>query len=212
MVRLQTAGSCRSRSRSRCRAGACRVRLQPAACQAGLVRPHRVQRLGSAASTPWMNRRAALARRRCLGAYRAPTGSGDEVRRHRHPSTTARAVIRRGRCAAGSASCARPTRSFSPPPAVACCRSPRSTACRCGSFRGRSRSGCRMPTGPCTTSRRTATRWTTRLDQSSGKALVHLISSRHTVERTACTPGVRISVSIRKSDRLLRSRATTFST
>ena len=46
----------------------------------------------------------------------------------------------------------------------------------------------------------------------TGNALVHLISSRHTVDRTACTPGVRISVSIRKSDSDFRSRATTFIT
>jgi AraC-like ligand binding domain len=46
----------------------------------------------------------------------------------------------------------------------------------------------------------------------SGKALVHLISSMHTLERTAATPGSRISVSSRKRESAGRSRATTLRT
>jgi len=46
----------------------------------------------------------------------------------------------------------------------------------------------------------------------SGSALVHLISSMQTLERTAATPGICISVSIRNRDSAGRSVATTFST
>lgn len=46
----------------------------------------------------------------------------------------------------------------------------------------------------------------------SGTADVHLISSRQTLDLTALTPGMRISVSSRKSDKPFRSRATTLST
>lgn len=47
---------------------------------------------------------------------------------------------------------------------------------------------------------------------STGIALVHLISSRQTLECTPLTPGMRISVSSRNVDRPFRSCATTFST
>ena len=45
-----------------------------------------------------------------------------------------------------------------------------------------------------------------------GSALVHLISSRQTLERTTLTPGMRIRVSIRNWDSDLRSRAMTLIT
>lgn len=47
---------------------------------------------------------------------------------------------------------------------------------------------------------------------SSGIALVHLISSRQTLDFTPLTPGMRIRVSSRKSDSDFKSFATTFST
>src|SRR5439155_17392181 len=46
----------------------------------------------------------------------------------------------------------------------------------------------------------------------SGSELVHLISSRQTLERTLLTPGRRISFSIRKTDNDFRSCATTLTT
>ncbi|CAM8793620.1 hypothetical protein NCF_05237 [Burkholderia pseudomallei] len=46
----------------------------------------------------------------------------------------------------------------------------------------------------------------------NGIALVHLISSRHTLECTPLTPGMRISVSSRNVESPFRSAATTFST
>ena len=46
----------------------------------------------------------------------------------------------------------------------------------------------------------------------SGSALVHLISSRHTLERTLLTPGRRISLSIKNCDSDFKSRATTLIT
>lgn len=52
----------------------------------------------------------------------------------------------------------------------------------------------------------------TRAQASSGIALVPLISSRHTIDCTLLTPGVRIKVSRRNSDRAFKSRATTFNT
>lgn len=48
--------------------------------------------------------------------------------------------------------------------------------------------------------------------QSSGTALLHLISSMHTLERTEATPGSRMSVPIKKRDSEGRSRAVTLST
>lgn len=72
---------------------------------------------------------------------------------------------------------------------------------------------CRLrPAGPCKGDGLPWPRLGRRRPQpASGNALVHLISSMHTLDRTAATPGSRISVSIRKRDSAGRSRATTFS-
>ena len=79
------------------------------------------------------------------------------------------------------------------------------TLCRGRKLRHRAGRGVRGPGGVPELSKKD-------VYKSSGIALVHLISSRQTLERTPLTPGIRISVSSRKSDSDFRSRATTFNT